>query len=317
MYKIKKYKYKLSQTGDLHKKNIYNKKLLNYMKNLYGGNGNVSIIPDTLLTLDTLGKFINGEKVDIGYKSDHALITFTKDDIKYYSWNLLNEDEVGSIIKTFTSASPNIKHDQIKNILTKFSKGRMDKIIEKINELPLDAIICLQEVGEKMILKIKEIKNRVIIQTTSPDYLGNVDKKEYRVILLPEKPDKVIEIKQFVKDMKYRNNLLIKYNGKWICNTHIHHSSTKKEVIDFIYNVIKKTEENSPVLFIGDTNNCISEPIIAYLGIELGLPQSATFIKPMKNNDSNESDKLDGYFIVKPFEPIELEKNHGLDFLKK
>jgi hypothetical protein len=284
MYKINKYNYKILQTVDIQKINIYKNKLLQF------GGTNVTVIENTLLNS------VNFENKTIGYGSDHALIRFIYDSKIYYSWNLLNQDEYGSTIHTF-----NFIYGKRK-VPSDIFDGRIQKIIEKLNSLELDSIICLQEVGKNMYQElIKGITNREIIATNGDNFLGGKRKEEYLIILLP-KGSIYIEknIPQFIKmrtPREYRNNLLINFEDKWICNIHLHHKSSSHDTIDFIYNVIKQANNN--VLFIGDTNNRMSSKICEKFNTKFFTASEPTFITEMESCEKELlSSMIDGYFYI-------------------
>jgi hypothetical protein len=176
-----------------------------------------------------------------------------------------------------------------------------------------------------MLGELKKIDNMQIIHT---DYIeeGNMN-EEYRVILLPKEINyKSYNIKQYYDDTssknkkrKYRNNLLLNINNNWICNIHLYHSSNKRDIFDFLEKVLDTSKEE--VLFIGDTNNRISEDIQDILNFKLILPNQQTFLNEMDSIDEKKNVKpsniIDGYFITKYFNRLDLESERWINFFNE
>ena len=196
------------------------------------------------------------------------------------------------------------KGDKLKLLHNKLMRLRPWKsIIEKLKELDDSSIILLQEVGHVLFKELQIVYGERLISTKTPDFLGE-EKEEYRLAILPS--DGLKNLSSSSHDVlqkmgtDYRSNLLFQYKGLWICNIHLYHKKgNEKEFILSTLELAKTnnrdviTDENSGVLFVGATNNVITESIQMDLGFKVIKPSEPTFY-----SEINGSNILDGYFFV-------------------
>jgi len=279
--------------------------------------------------------------VDHGFenKSDHALIYTNLTGHKIASWNLMNEDNEGSVIHTSrTLYGEKGKQKQFLDILKK--ANRVDTIISYLSNTVLKEdvdgvdIVCLQEVGPVMHGKIttwlndKKDKYGYIstLGSESDVNIAGQEVKEYRITIYSKKQYELNNHRVFtlfVND-KCRKNMLwcrLQKTGSTeminIVNTHLYHSANinvcRKFIDDvywYIYSNLGQVDEkvDEKVVFIGDFNNKMNFKMNGEdkpLFNTMYFPTQPTFISRMKSvSGYSATNILDGVLVVEQYNQL-------------